>query len=213
MEQQREDVGRRSVGPLHVVQQNRYGPWVGQELEQRSHATRDPVPAVSRGRFNPGHARDRRQDGGEVGQVLAVETARRVCRQSPVKRVDQQREGEVALELRGAAREHQVSSLTSPVRNLGQQARLADSGLAAQAHRPCRAAFHLAESALEYAELVPASHEGRLWSGHEARVTRRTADLLATTARVTRCVTDLSRRRADRGEVAQMRSCMCLACA
>jgi hypothetical protein len=93
-----------------------------------------------------------------------------------------------------------VSALVGTLRQLGEEACLPNSGLATQAHCTRGTAFDLFESALKYAELVPASHESRLRCGHEARVTRRTVNFVVPTAAESRCVTDISRADAHAGQ-------------
>jgi hypothetical protein len=73
---------------MDVVKQDGHRAGAGQELEKRPHATRDAVPAVSPGGFDPGHPSDRRQHGSKVGQVLHIEPAGWVSRQPSVERVD-----------------------------------------------------------------------------------------------------------------------------
>jgi hypothetical protein len=93
-----------------------------------------------------------------------------------------------------------VSPLVSTLGQLAEKARLSNSGLATQSHGTGWTTFYFIESTLEYAELVPASHESRLRCRHEPRVTRRTVNLVVTAGGGRRCVTDLSRRHADPGQ-------------
>ena len=115
----------------------------GDALEQLAHGPVGAVALVLQRRTGCGLlARHRREHQLELGAHLAVEraqAARLQARDELVERVDEDPERQVGLELRRAAAEHDVPARVGVGGELGEQARLADPGVAHQQRRrrPC----------------------------------------------------------------------------
>lgn len=156
--QRREQLCGRAVGPLRVVEHEHQPARHGEPLQQPAHGALQPVAGAGA----VGVGAHRRQRGGQLGQLVAVEP-RQACRVERadvvVERVGQQRERQLALELRRASGEHERAAGAGLACQSGQQRRLADPGLAGD--RDDRAGARLAaqprDDVAEHRELALAS--------------------------------------------------------
>ncbi len=115
---------------------------------------RDPTPAD--------WCRKRWKDGGELGSdVLAkhVESSWVERLEKLVQRVHEDREGQILLELRRAARHHGVPTRVCPCSELGEETGLANARLAHQLQCRRCAAVEVVEEAIEGGELLGAPDE------------------------------------------------------
>jgi hypothetical protein len=133
-QQRAEQLDRRRVGPVEIVENEDERPEPGEVLEQGAHR---PVAAVALVLDRDVvAAREREERGEDVRELRAhvlVETLER-GRVEPadvlVERVDEDGERQVTLELRRGAGEDEAPSRVSPTGELHEQASLADPGLA-----------------------------------------------------------------------------------
>ncbi len=80
--------------------------------------------------------------------------------------IDEDPEGQVALELRRGSREHEVTACVRARDQLREKPALADSGLAHQLEHSGTRAIQLGKRAIEFAELVGAPNELLAKHGH-----------------------------------------------
>jgi hypothetical protein len=132
-QQRREQIDRRAVGPVHVVERQQQRRRDGQALEQRAHGGVRAI-AVRRDRAPAGVA-ERREDLREVGRHVRADPARLEPRHVVVERVDEDRERQVLLELGGAPGQHEPAAGVGAGRQLGEQPGLADAGVAGEQQR------------------------------------------------------------------------------
>jgi hypothetical protein len=132
----RDQLQRRVVGPLEVVEQDDQRRAAGELLEQRAHrAVRAVALVLQRGRRRRARGRDGREHARELGHAVAEHALHPVGSEPVdvvVERVDPDAERQVALELSAAAGEHDAALLLGAAGELLEQAGLADPGLAAQ---------------------------------------------------------------------------------
>ena len=171
-QQVRHELERGAVGPVEVVEHEDQRPPRGQALEQLAdrpvgtEALRGGRRAVRAGVERAQGWEDRR----ELGQVLgghAAERARVQRLEVLVQGVDEEAEGELALELRGAPVEGQAAAVLRPRERLGQQGGLPDPGLARDERESRRARIGLVQERREAVQLAVTADEG-LGSGHGA---------------------------------------------
>ena len=133
-QQRREQVDRRGIGPVHVVERQHERPAHREPLEQLAHR---PVRAVAlvlehrpavRGVIGQRREHLRQLDPDVLAQ--RPDELRIQAGDVLVQRIDEHPERQVALELGRAAGEHGAPTGIRPRRQLGQQARLADPRLA-----------------------------------------------------------------------------------
>ena len=121
---------------MQVVEHEHERRPLGELLQQRPDGA---VHAMALGlRRLGGERRERGEHVREAGPRLGSELLEAVRRQPVhvlVERVDEHAERQVGLELGRRAREHQVPALVGGARELGQQPRLADPGLARDLER------------------------------------------------------------------------------
>ena len=134
-EQVGDELERRVVRPLHVVEQDQDRRRGRHLLEQRAHgAVRAVALVLERRRGRRAVGGDRGEHARELGDAVAEHPHQPVLPEPGgvvVERVDPEAEREVALELGAAAGEHDAAALLAAPGELLQQARLADARLAA----------------------------------------------------------------------------------
>ena len=171
--QQRPDqLDRCGVAPVQVVQHEHQGTVGGQQREQRADRPMAAVALVGHGL--PARAAGGTQRGEDLAELeddvqrLQVEPVRRDVR---IERVRPDAEGKIALELRRHAGEHQAPTLLRAAAELGEQARLADPGLALDRHARRRPAGQRAQHRVELSELGVASDDrpGKGVGAHQLR--------------------------------------------
>ena len=117
---------------------------------------------VDRGVVRPSGPRERGEHARELAEHVVVQRLETVWLEAPqvlVERIDEDPEGEVALELRRGAGEHGVPALVGAARELGEQARLADAWLADQLDQRRPAFVELRQCLVDPAELVGAPYQ------------------------------------------------------
>ena len=108
-----EQLDRRGIRPVHVVQSEHERLGCRHPLEQLPHRAMRAVALVLEGRLAARRNRTARGDPRELAAHIAVErveAARVETGDVLVERVHEDPEGQVALELRGAAREHDAAA-------------------------------------------------------------------------------------------------------
>ena len=120
---------------MHVVEREHHRLALGQPLEQAPHRVVQPVAlgALTAAGLAPVLAGQRREDRRELGhQALVQRPQERGLQRAQVvvERVDDQPERDVALELGGAALEHQVAPVLALAAKLREQPGFADARLA-----------------------------------------------------------------------------------
>ena len=148
---------------MDVVEHEDQGPRLRQLLEQRAHR---PVTAVALvlecDAARCPERRERREDVRklrahvfvQLGQAVGTEPA-----QILVERVHEDRERQVALELRSRAGQDKAPALVSGMRELGEKAGLANPGLPDEGDGGRNPLIDLAEHLVERAELLGAANE------------------------------------------------------
>ena len=96
----------------------------------RQQVAQGPVHAVAVGGLGPGQRAQRGQEAGQGARVLQAEPLDAPVAQHGVQRLGQRCVGEVDLGLRGPRARHPAAARVGARRELGQQPRLADPGLA-----------------------------------------------------------------------------------
>jgi hypothetical protein len=153
---------------VQVVEDQDGRPRGGEALQQRA----DRAVGLVALALQPAHVgrrdvAERGEHARQLGEPLRserLEPARVDLGQPAVDRVDHDGERELALELRRAAREHEVVAAGSERLELAEQARLADTGLADERQHRRRAPSEALERALNPSHLgIPADEPfGRL---------------------------------------------------
>ena len=165
-----QQLDRGRVGPVQVVEHEHERLPRRELLEQRAHGAVAAVALVLE--RQPASARERRQRGEDVRELAADvvvevgESARPEPAHVLVERVDEDGEGQVALELGGRAREHEVPGRVGAGRDLGQETRLADARLADEQRRRRAALIEIGQDAVERTELLGAPDEMVGLGGH-----------------------------------------------
>jgi hypothetical protein len=161
---------RRVVGPVDVVEHQDERPLAREQLEQGSQRA---VVAEALGRTRDGRGLDmlgdRRQDGRELRLALGserLEPARVKCRDVVVEGVGGQAERQVALVLRGAPLQHQQPRRLRTLAQLRQQGALSDAGLAEHPEQPLVAGRDLLQGALDRGHLGLAAQQALALRDH-----------------------------------------------
>jgi len=160
----REQLDRRRIGPVHVVEHQPERLLEREPFEQLDHG---PVRAVALGGERGAglrERRERREDRRQLANVGGVESpqpARIELGEVIVERVDEHRVGQVALELLGAAREHQHDALRGARRELREHPRLADPRLARELEHAHVPGLDLAQQRLQPCLLPGPAYERR----------------------------------------------------
>ena len=172
-QQVHEELERRLVRPVQVIEDDDQRLPGGERHEQRAHRAMGAEALVlQRGERHVG-----RGDGGQhprqLGQALAhqlLQPAGCERRDVIVERGHPDAERELLLHLRAAAHEHQAAAGVGAVGQLGQQARLAAAGLAAHHHPAHAGRAQTVERRGQAGELRAASNESAaLRLGHGLR--------------------------------------------
>ena len=114
---------------MQVVEQKHERLGAGERFEQPADRA---VRAVAVSGARPVATRQRREDLRELAECVLVEIAELVRREAPqvlVQRIDEDGEGQLALELGGAPREHEPAAPVGAQPQLGEQTGLADPRL------------------------------------------------------------------------------------
>ena len=157
-QQRAEQLDRRRIAPVQIVQHEHERPVVRQQLEQLANGAITPVALVgTRDALHGVLSRQRGEHGCEVVAHIVGEP-REALRLEPsqvvVECVDEDPERQVALELGGGAGEHELAALVRAAGELGEQACLADTRLANHLECGRPALGQLGESVLQTTELV-----------------------------------------------------------
>ena len=160
-QQRAEELGGPRVRPVQVVQHEHEGRGRGEQLQQLPHG---PVRAVALvlQRRRGGGGGQRRKDEAELRPGFVAQAAQALRREPGdvlLQRVDERPEGQVALELRRAAGEHELSAGLGAPSELRQQAGLADPRLARELDRARPPPLDLVKRGVERAELRGAPDE------------------------------------------------------
>ena len=172
-----EQLGRRGVRPVDVVEREHERPAQRQPLEQLPHRAMGAVALVLHdGRAGGCEARQRGQHVRELAAHLLAERREQLRVQAGdelVEGVDEDPERQVALELGGAPREDGAAAGVGAPAQLGQQPGLADPRLALDRERGGPAIPQLAEGAIDRLQFGGAPDEMLGDFGHEERTARR----------------------------------------
>jgi hypothetical protein len=154
-----EQLDRRWVGPLEVVEHQDERPPLGQKLEQDADGAMAAIALVLQSDLaGVGEGPQRRQDLPEFRSNLVVERAQALrveTRDVLIQRIDEDRQREVALELRRRSAEDELPACVRASTEFRDEARLADPWLAEQRDGAGLAAVEVVEQSLE------CSHFGR----------------------------------------------------
>ncbi len=160
-QQRGEQLDRSGVGPMEVVQHQHERARLREPLEQGAHRAVRPVALVrQRGPRLPAGAAEAGQHAGELVQQRGVPPVARGGLLGGHIRVEGVRpdpERNVALELGGRPGQHHVPARVRALAQLGEQASLADSGLALGADEGGRALGQRVERPFELIELCLAT--------------------------------------------------------
>ena len=163
-----DELERRVVGPLEVVEQDHHGRRGGELLEQRADGAVRAVALVLQRRRGRRVARaDRRQHAGELGDAVAEHPLEPVLAEPGgvvVERVDPDAERQVLLELGAAAGQDDAAALGAAVGELLEHPRLADARLAADGDE-ARVATEAGQRSGDGRQLPPAADERALRPG------------------------------------------------
>ena len=128
-----------------------------EQLQQLAHGAVRAVALVLERRPTPVVERDQaREDVRELRPSLAVETPEAPWVEAfgvLVEGVDEDPERQIPLELRRGAGEDELTAPVGALRELGEQARLADAGLADELDRAGEALLEICEQLVERVEL------------------------------------------------------------
>jgi hypothetical protein len=154
-----EQLDRRRVGPVHVVQNQQHGRACRKALEQGADGAVGPVTLVDERRSLSGRHQgpERREDRGQLEEPFACQPLRRASVERGevfVAGVHEHREREVALELDAAAFEHEVAAPVRAPSEFREEAGLADPGLPCDRGDPGRAVRGRIELAVESRKLA-----------------------------------------------------------
>ena len=159
---------RRVVGPLEVVEQDHDRRRGGEVLEQRADGAVGAVALVLQGGRGRRVARaDRRQHAGELRDAVAEHPLEPVLAEPGgvvVERVDPDAERQVLLELGAAAGQDHAAALGAAIGELLEHPRLADAGLAADGDE-ARVAPEAGQRSRDGRQLPPAADERALGPG------------------------------------------------
>jgi hypothetical protein len=162
-QQRAEQLHRRRIGPVEVVEHEYERTRPRELLEQRPHRAVAAVALVlERHRATVCERRQRREDMRELRLHVVVEGGEQVGVEALdvlIQRVHEDRKRQLALELRRRPQEDQVPMQLCTSRQLREEARLADPGLANQLDGTGQASVELVENPLEHIELGGAPHE------------------------------------------------------
>ena len=161
VQQRAEQLRRSRVGPVEVVEDEHEGLRPCQPLEQGADGTVRAVALVLETGDGAGAGRDGREHVRKLGPDVLVRVEQGGVEASKVlvESVDEHPERHVAPELGARAREHEVSAPVGPFGELGEHARLPDSGLSHEHERGGLPAIELGKGEVDRAELAGASHE------------------------------------------------------
>jgi len=155
---------RRAVGPVKIVEHEDERLLHGEALDQLARRAMGTVALSRGGRLI--RARLERPQGGEhsaeLGQgfgLQAVEHPRSERLEVLVEGVDDQAEGQVALELGRAPPQRKAPPLLGPTEELGQERGLADTRFARDEHDLRRSRTPFVEYALEQIQLGMSANE------------------------------------------------------
>ena len=164
-QQRAEQLDRRRVGPMEVVEHEHERPRLRELLEQRAHRTMAAIALVlERHRSAACERRQRREDVRELGLHLVVEGGELLRVEAPDVLIQR-----IARRPRTAGRARARTPTPQRTRcprssaraaSSREQTRLADPRLAHQLDRARAASIELVEQLLERIELVGAAHEG-----------------------------------------------------
>ena len=133
-QQSGDQLSRRRIAPVQIVEHEDQRPRVGERLEQTANRAMRRVSRVGAGGGGPvAAATEGRQKAGEVREQSLVQRSvgvQLLRRHVGVERVDPDAEREITFELRPGAREDEMAALLGTATQLGQQERLADAGVA-----------------------------------------------------------------------------------
>ena len=157
LQQPGEQLDRRLVAPVEIVQHDHERPLVCEELEQPAHRAVGSVALVgNRCRGAVAARSDGRDHAGELLHELrapAIAEVELLRGDVGVERVDPDAERQVALELRRRAGEHQAPRLLGVATKHGEQMRLADARLALHRDAGGRAGGQAVERRAQLLEL------------------------------------------------------------
>ena len=160
--QRGDQLERRAVAPVQVVQHQHERPLVGYQAQEATDRAMGPVALVRDGRRGAVGSLQRREHLGELGAQLLIpglvlgEVLRDHVR---VEGIDPDAERHLALELGGSAREHDVAALLGARAELSKEARLADARLPLQSDVSRPVVVESVERRVELLELGLASNE------------------------------------------------------
>ena len=129
--------------------------------ERGQQVAQGPVHAVAVGGLGLGQGAQRGQEAGQGAGVLQAEPLDAPVAQHGVQRLGQRCVGEVELGLRGPRARHPEPLALGARRQLGQQPRLADPGLALDHQGARRPVPRPSERARQRGELAIAPDQGR----------------------------------------------------
>ncbi len=154
-EQMADELHRRIVAPLQIIEREQQWPRRRQTLEQLPRRKVSPEP-LCRGPEDcarRAHRTECWKHRSQLPELLRGNAVKRACvkrGQVTVKRIDEQPKREVALQLGRPALQHQTTNRLGVARQLRDQRALADTRLATHDHEPRRAGTRLAKQALQY---------------------------------------------------------------
>ena len=125
-----EQLARRGVGPVDVVDEQQERPAAGDQRQQLAERSMQAPALGDRVARRHGHTQSREDLGEEVDAVRSEPLQRTDVREGSVERVDHRHQRDVVLELGRAALEHDEALRRGALAQLGQQPRLADARLA-----------------------------------------------------------------------------------
>ena len=167
-QQVREQLQRRVVGPVQVVEDDDHRSHLRQRLQQRAHR---PVRAIALVLQAGRHAPDRRQHRRQLGQLVADEPLEPVHAEEfrvLGERVLPDAERQLALELGRAAGQHQRTGGAGPRLELAEQPRLADPAFAAEGQQGAAAGRQLIECGVNGRELSAPTEQRSVEGGHSS---------------------------------------------
>jgi hypothetical protein len=156
---------------MQVVEDHDEWPAGGEAFEQRADRPMQPEPLVAprSGPARPKRAVERREGGPQLrGSLLAevFEDALVDALEVVVDGVDPDAVWKVAFELRRAAAQDERRAIGGAVREVAEQGRLPDAGLADDLHRDARAAKRLLECVLDSRPLDVSADDRRAGPVH-----------------------------------------------
>ena len=158
-QQRAEQVERAGVGPVQVIEEKHERLGACERLEQPADRAVRAVAVTGARAVDSGQ---RREDLRELSERVRVEVGELVRRKAPqvfVQRIDEDGEGQLALEVGGAPRAHEPAAPVGAQPELGEQARLADPRLAFQLERNGAPPLQLGQGPLKRTELSGTSND------------------------------------------------------